>query len=69
MMFLLKGETKDGREFIVSIKNAINLDNLSLEFKDKDDIVDKVTFSSTYDPEAENPLEENWEIKYKTANV
>nr|DAV20178.1 MAG TPA: major tail protein [Caudoviricetes sp.] len=64
-----EGETKDGREFIVSIKNAINLDNLSLEFKDKDEIVDKVTFSSTYDPEAENQLEENWEIKYKTAGV
>ncbi len=62
-----EGETKDGREFSVSIKNAINLDNLSLEFKDKDDIVDKVTFTSTYDPEAEDGFDENWEIKYKTA--
>ena len=62
-----EGETKDGREFKVSISNAINLDNLSLEFKDKDDIVDKVTFTSTYDPEAEDEFDENWSIEYKTA--
>lgn len=62
-----EGETKDGREFVVKISNAINLDNLSLEFKDKDDIIDKVTFTSTYDPIAEDQLAEPWEIKYKTA--
>lgn len=61
-----EGETKDGREFIVTIKNAINLDNMSLEFKDKDDIVDKIAFTATYDPEAEDEFNENWEIKYKT---
>lgn len=62
----VEGETKDGREFVATIKDAINLENLSLEFKDKDDIVDKVTFTSTYDPEAEDQLAEPWEIKYKT---
>lgn len=62
-----EGETKDGRELIVTVKDAINLDNLSLDFKDKDDIVDKVSFTATYDPEASDPLAEPWEIKYKTA--
>lgn len=61
------GETKDHREFEIGIFNAINLDNLSLELKDKDDIVDKVTFTATYDAEAEDGMEENWYIKYKNA--
>ena len=60
---------KDGREFIVEIENAINLDNLSLEFKDKDDIIDKVAFEASYDPEAEDEYNECWKIKYKTASV
>lgn len=62
-----EGETKDGREVIVEIENAINLDNLSLEFKDKDDIIDKVAFEASYDPEAEDEYNECWKIKYKTA--
>lgn len=62
------GETKDGREVEVTVENAINLDNLSLEFKDKDDIVDKVTFTSTYDHEAEDELDENWSITYKNTD-
>lgn len=62
-----EGETKDGREFIVEIENAINLDNLSLEFKDKDDIIDKVAFEASYDAEATDEYNECWKIKYKTA--
>lgn len=62
-----EGETKDGREFILEINDAINLENLSLELKDKDDIIDKVAFQATYDPEAEDEFNECWSIKYKNS--
>lgn len=62
-----EGETKDGREVVIEIKNAINLDNIEWTFKDKDDIIDSVNFEGTYDPEAEDPYAENWTVSYKTA--
>lgn len=62
-----EGETKDGREVIIEVKNAINLENINWELKDKDQIVDTVTFEGTYDPEAADEFDENWTVKYKTA--
>ena len=62
-----EGETKDGREVVITVDNAINLENINWELKDKDQIIDTVTFEGTYDPEAEDAFDENWEVKYKTA--
>lgn len=62
-----EGETKDGREVVITVNNAINLENINWELKDKDQIIDTVTFEGTYDPEAEDAFDENWEVKYKTA--
>lgn len=59
------GETKDGREVIIEITNAINLENIEWTLKDKDDIVDTVTFEATYDPMAEDEYNENWSVSYK----
>lgn len=64
-----KGETKDGRDVTITINDAINLDNISFDFKDKDDIIDKVVFTGTYDQQAEDQLAEPWEIKYKTTSL
>ena len=59
------GETKDGREVYVEVRNAINLDNIDWTFKDKDDVIDSVNFEGTYDPEAEDQYDENWTVKWK----
>ena len=64
---VFKGETKDGREVEIGVENAINLENINWELKDKDQIIDTVTFEGTYDPEAEDAFDENWTVKYKTA--
>ena len=58
------GETKDGREISVTIKNAINLENINWDLKDKDEIIDAVTFQAAYDEQAEDQYDENWEVVY-----
>ena len=64
---VFKGATKDGRNVKITVKNAINLENIEWELKEKDDIVDKVTYTSSYDPQADDELDENWEVEYITA--
>lgn len=64
---VFEGQAKDGRDVKITIHNAINLENIEWELKDKDDIIDKVTFTGTYDPEAEDEMDENWEVEYTNA--
>ena len=61
----IEGETKDGRECKCIIDQAINLENIDLEWKDKDDVVDKVIFEGVEDEESENDDDEGWTIQYK----
>jgi hypothetical protein len=63
-----KGETKDGREVIIKIEDAINLENIDWALKDKDDVIDSVVYQATYDPTNEtlDEFDERWEVKYKT---
>lgn len=60
------GETKDGREISIKVENAINLENIEWDLKDKDEVIDKVTFTGTYEENAEDEYDEGWEIKYKS---
>ena len=60
------GETKNGREVVIEINNAINLENIEWTLKDKDDVIDSVTYEATYDPQAEDQFDENWTVSYKT---
>lgn len=59
------GETKDGREIEIKVERAINLENIAWDLKDKDEIIDKVTFTGTYE-ENRTDDDEGWEVKYKT---
>lgn len=62
------GETKDGREVEIELTNAINLENIEWELKDKDDIIDKVTYEATYDYSQDgDEYNENWSIAVKNA--
>lgn len=60
------GETKDGRDITITIARAINLENISWDLKDKDDIIDKVTFTGTYEENSSDD-DEGWKVTYKTA--
>jgi hypothetical protein len=59
------GETKDGRELTITVERAINLENIEWDLKDKDEIIDKVTYTGTYDEQADD-LDEGWKVEYKT---
>ena len=60
-----KGKTKDGRECEAAIDEAINLENLEWEFKDKNEVVDKATFEGV-EEEEDDGTDEGWSITYKT---
>lgn len=60
-----EGETKDGREVKITVERAINLENLSFELKDKNEVIDKVTFTGCYEENATTE-DEGWSIEYKT---
>lgn len=60
------GITKDNREICVKIDKAINLENLELEFKSKNEVVDKVVFEGVEDEEQET-TDEGWSIEYKNS--
>lgn len=61
----IKGKTKDGRVCSAGIDKAINLENIEWEFKDKNDIIDKVTFEGVEEEEQET-IDEGWFIEYET---
>lgn len=56
------GQTKDGREVIITLNNAINMDNIDLTMTDKEEVVASVTYTGTYD-EADR-LAEPWQIEW-----
>ena len=62
------GETKDGREVTIEVKNAINLENISLDLKEKNDVIDSITFTGCYEENAAS-IDEPWSITYANANA
>lgn len=55
------GKTKAGKAVIITIKNAINLEGIDWELKDKDEVVPEVTYTATYD---EGSTDEPWEVSF-----
>jgi hypothetical protein len=56
------GQTKDGRDVIITLNNAINMDNIDLTMTDKEEIVASVTYTGTYDES--DRLAEPWSIEW-----
>jgi hypothetical protein len=56
------GQTKDGRDVIITLNNAINMDNIDLTMTDKEEIVASVTYTGTYDDL--DRLAEPWSIEW-----
>lgn len=42
------GTTADGRDVIIIVENAINMDNIDLQFADKEEVVAGITYTGTY---------------------
>lgn len=58
------GRTMDGRACIITVKNAINLENIDWSMAEKDEVVQQVTFTSTYEEEKRLGEEEPWEVMW-----
>lgn len=56
------GQTADGRDVIIIVKNAINMENIDLSLADKEEIVASVTFTGTY--EESDRTKEPWSIEW-----
>lgn len=59
------GKTTAGRSVVITLKNAINLENIEWDLKDKDEIVPEVTYTATYDSSTRTT--EPWEIVFTDA--
>jgi hypothetical protein len=56
------GKTKGGRSVIITIENAINLENIDWALADKDELVPAITYTATYLETARTT--EPWKIEY-----
>jgi hypothetical protein len=56
------GRTLDGRGVIITIENAINLENIDWTMAPKDEVVPQITYTATYDPEQRD--EEPWSVQF-----
>lgn len=56
------GRTKAGRAVIITLQNAINLENPDWTMEDKNEIVASVTYTATYEESARDV--EPWEVKW-----
>jgi hypothetical protein len=60
------GKTKAGKPVIITLDNAINLENIEWEMKDKEEIVPEVTYTATY--AEDDRTKEPWDVQFiKTA--
>lgn len=60
------GSTKTGKPIIITVKDAINLENVNLTFQDKDEVVPQITVTATYQEDNRSGAEgEPWDISYE----
>ena len=59
------GKTTAGRSVVITLENAINLENIEWDLKDKEEIVPEITYTATYDPTTRTI--EPWKIVFTDA--
>lgn len=55
------GKTKEGKGVVITLKNAINLENLDWTLADKDEVINTLTYTGTYE---ENSDVEPWDVTF-----
>ena len=59
------GKTTSGRSVVITIENAINLENIDWDLIDKEEIIAALTYTATYDPATRKA--EPWNIIFTDA--
>lgn len=57
------GKTKAGKDAVIMLENAINLDNIDFSLAEKDEVVPAATFEGTYTDDCEEDYEP-WEVNW-----
>ena len=58
------GKTKDEREVVIKLHNAINLGNIDWKMADKDETIASVEYVGTYEENATDDNTEPWDVTY-----
>jgi hypothetical protein len=56
------GTTKSGKSIIITLTDAVNLENVDWQLLDKDEVVAELTYTATYDPA--DRTTEPWKIEF-----
>lgn len=59
------GRTADGRAVIITLENALNMNNINWSMADKDEVVQEAIYTATYDPE--DRTKEPWKVEFANA--
>lgn len=57
------GETKGGRQTVIKVENAINLENIDWSLVDKSEVIPALTFTGCYEEDSAADYEP-WQIEY-----
>lgn len=57
------GKTKDGKAVIITVENAINLDNLEWTLEDKNEVVPAIGFTAAYNEDSRDTPP--WNVSYE----
>lgn len=55
------GKTKAGKAVIITLNDAINLEGIDWDLKDKDEVVPEITYTATY---TDGSTEEPWQVEF-----
>jgi len=61
------GQTLDGRNVVITINNAINLEGIEWEMVDKEELVPEISYTATYAEDARTT--EPWKIEFQKATT
>lgn len=59
-----EGKTKDGQPVVITVKDAINIDNLEWTLEDKNEVVPSLGFTASYDEADRNKAP--WNVSFGT---
>lgn len=55
------GRTKEGKGVVITLKNAINLENIDWSLQDKDEVINTLTYVGAYEEGSDT---EPWEVEF-----
>lgn len=58
------GKTNEGKSVVITLKNAINLENFDWTLADKDEVIASLTYTGCYLDDTTEPQDEPWTVEF-----